>query len=35
MVIAAFALAGLLFGSFLTVVAHRVPRRESIVAPRS
>lgn len=30
-----FAIAGLLFGSFLTVVVHRVPRRESIVAPRS
>jgi leader peptidase (prepilin peptidase)/N-methyltransferase len=26
---------GLLAGSFLTVVAHRVPRGESIVAPRS
>lgn len=26
---------GLLTGSFLTVVAHRVPRRESVVAPRS
>jgi leader peptidase (prepilin peptidase) / N-methyltransferase len=32
---AAFALFGLLFGSFLTVVIHRVPRGESIVAPRS
>ena len=31
----AFALPGLAVGSFLTVVAHRVPRRESIVAPRS
>ncbi|HEX2032040.1 MAG TPA: prepilin peptidase [Actinomycetota bacterium] len=31
----AFAIAGLLFGSFLTVVVHRVPRRQSIVAPRS
>lgn len=30
-----FALAGLLFGSFLTVVVHRVPRQESIVTPRS
>jgi leader peptidase (prepilin peptidase)/N-methyltransferase len=30
-----FAGAGLMFGSFLTVVIHRVPRRESIVAPRS
>jgi leader peptidase (prepilin peptidase)/N-methyltransferase len=31
----AFALAGLLFGSFLTVVTYRVPRGESVVAPRS
>ena len=31
----AFALPGLALGSFLTVVAHRIPRRESIVAPRS
>jgi leader peptidase (prepilin peptidase)/N-methyltransferase len=31
----AFAGAGLMFGSFLTVVIHRVPRMESIVAPRS
>jgi leader peptidase (prepilin peptidase)/N-methyltransferase len=29
------ALAGAIVGSFLTVVAHRVPRGESIVAPRS
>jgi leader peptidase (prepilin peptidase) / N-methyltransferase len=28
-------LGGLLVGSFLTVVAHRVPRRESVVGPRS
>lgn len=28
-------LGGLLAGSFVTVVAHRVPRRESIVGPRS
>jgi leader peptidase (prepilin peptidase)/N-methyltransferase len=28
-------LAGLLVGSFLTVVAHRVPRSQSIVGPRS
>jgi leader peptidase (prepilin peptidase) / N-methyltransferase len=28
-------LAGLLVGSFLTVVAHRVPRAESVVGPRS
>jgi leader peptidase (prepilin peptidase) / N-methyltransferase len=37
-VIAAAALAflgGLLAGSFVTVVAHRVPRGESIVGPRS
>ena len=27
--------AGLIFGSFATVVAHRVPRRESFVAGRS
>ncbi len=26
---------GLVFGSFLTVVVHRVPAGESIVAPRS
>jgi len=32
---AIFALAGLLIGSFLTVVVHRVPRRESIVRGRS
>jgi leader peptidase (prepilin peptidase)/N-methyltransferase len=37
MVIAAVAafLAGLAVGSFVTVVAHRVPRGESIVGPRS
>jgi leader peptidase (prepilin peptidase)/N-methyltransferase len=28
-------LGGLMVGSFITVVAHRVPRGESIVAPRS
>lgn len=28
-------LGGLMIGSFVTVVAHRVPRGESIVAPRS
>lgn len=33
--VALFAIGGLLFGSFLTVVIHRVPRRESIVAPGS
>ncbi|HWO83152.1 MAG TPA: prepilin peptidase [Solirubrobacterales bacterium] len=34
--VAVFAfLGGLLIGSFLTVVAHRVPRAESIVGPRS
>lgn len=33
---AVFALAGgLMVGSFVTVVAHRVPRGESVVAPRS
>jgi len=31
----AFGLVGLAFGSFLTVVTHRVPRGESLVAPRS
>ena len=30
-----FGLVGLAFGSFLTVVTHRVPRGESPVAPRS
>jgi len=35
-VVAALAVpAGLIFGSFATVVAHRVPRRESFVAGRS
>jgi leader peptidase (prepilin peptidase)/N-methyltransferase len=33
--VAIAAILGLLFGSFLTVVIHRVPRRESVVAPRS
>lgn len=33
--LALFALAGLLLGSFLTVVVHRVPRRESVVSGRS
>jgi len=33
--IAIFALFGLVIGSFLTVVTERIPRRESIVAPRS
>ena len=28
-------LGGLMVGSFITVVAHRVPRGESIVGPRS
>src|SRR3954471_17144403 len=31
----AAALAGLLIGSFLNVVAYRVPRRESLVSPGS
>jgi leader peptidase (prepilin peptidase)/N-methyltransferase len=31
----AFALAGLLFGSFVTVLVHRLPRRESVVSGRS
>jgi leader peptidase (prepilin peptidase)/N-methyltransferase len=31
----AFAAAGLVFGSFLTVVIHRIPRGQSILAPRS
>jgi leader peptidase (prepilin peptidase)/N-methyltransferase len=31
----AFVAFGLAFGSFLTVVVHRVPARRSIVAPRS
>jgi leader peptidase (prepilin peptidase)/N-methyltransferase len=30
-----FALAGLVFGSFLTILVHRVPRGESIVLPAS
>lgn len=30
-----FVTAGLVFGSFLTVVVHRLPRGESVVAPRS
>jgi leader peptidase (prepilin peptidase)/N-methyltransferase len=33
--IAGFALAGLLFGSFLTVLIHRLPRREGVVRGRS
>jgi leader peptidase (prepilin peptidase)/N-methyltransferase len=33
--LALFAVLGLCFGSFLTVVVHRLPRRESVVAPRS
>jgi leader peptidase (prepilin peptidase)/N-methyltransferase len=32
---AIFVVFGLVFGSFLTVVIHRVPRKESIVAPGS
>lgn len=34
-VAAVFAMAGLAFGSFLNVVIYRVPRRQSIVRPRS
>ena len=30
-----FGLVGLAFGSFLTVVVHRVPKGESLVSPRS
>jgi leader peptidase (prepilin peptidase)/N-methyltransferase len=30
-----FGLFGLVFGSFLTVVVYRLPRKESVVAPRS
>jgi leader peptidase (prepilin peptidase)/N-methyltransferase len=30
-----FAVAGLIFGSFLTVLVHRLPRKASIVRPRS
>jgi leader peptidase (prepilin peptidase)/N-methyltransferase len=33
--VALFALVGLIFGSFLTVVVHRVPRGESVIRPRS
>lgn len=32
---ALFAAYGLVFGSFLTVVVHRLPRKQSVVAPRS
>jgi leader peptidase (prepilin peptidase) / N-methyltransferase len=33
--VALFVAAGLIFGSFLTVVVYRVPRGESVVSPRS
>lgn len=33
--VVAFGLVGLAIGSFLSVVVHRVPRRESVVRPRS
>ena len=35
MLFAIVPLAGLAFGSFVNVVAYRLPRRESLVAPRS
>jgi leader peptidase (prepilin peptidase) / N-methyltransferase len=35
MVLVVSTLAGLILGSFLNVVAHRLPRRESLVAPGS
>lgn len=35
MAVAYALVAGLLVGSFLTVVAHRVPRAQSVVGPRS
>jgi leader peptidase (prepilin peptidase)/N-methyltransferase len=33
--LASFAVLGLAFGSFMTVVVHRMPRKESVFAPRS
>src|SRR2546423_13925054 len=35
MIVALPAIAGLVVGSFLNVVAHRLPREESLVRPRS
>ena len=35
LIVAGSVVAGLIVGSFLNVVIHRVPRRESIVTPRS
>src|SRR5688572_22387135 len=35
LVLLAFALAGLMIGSFLNVCIHRLPRRESIIWPAS
>jgi leader peptidase (prepilin peptidase) / N-methyltransferase len=35
LLVAGCALLGLLVGSFLNVVVHRVPRRESVISPRS
>jgi leader peptidase (prepilin peptidase) / N-methyltransferase len=33
--VVAFSLVGLVYGSFLTVIVHRIPLRRSIVTPRS
>jgi leader peptidase (prepilin peptidase)/N-methyltransferase len=34
LIVAACAVLGLAVGSFLNVVIHRVPRKESVVRPR-